>query len=381
MLRRTINDHTNEILLMSIIYLITAILILLYLVYPLWLMMMPGDHVDDTLMSEKVDRVSLVLLSFNGKEFITEKINFLLQELTHFQHYELIIIDDKSTDGSKEIIEKYRESDHINVILKNERKGIPDSMNTAVGHARYEHIIFCDQRQQLSINSIQRIVEPLMYHRIGAVSGCISYLDKDSCSSMIRKYENFVKSKESKNGSLIGVYGPFYAIKKSCYEVIPEHIILDDLYLSIRIIKSKQIKILEECQFTEDGLSIFYNYSRTKRYLNGFRQILNETGLLSGLGTKQLMMLIWHKYFRLLIPVFLFVSYVYTGIMGISNLIYLTAFLILTFVCLVCVLPVLNRINFRMKNSIRINILYFLALTDIFFNDICFKWIINFNRK
>ena len=366
---------------MSIIYLITAILILLYLVYPLWLMMMPGDHVDNTLESEKVDRVSLVLLSFEGKEFISDKINFLLQELSCFQHYELIIIDDNSSDGSKEIIEGYRNTENINVILKKRHKGIPHSMNIAVNNAKYEYIIFCDQRQQLSVNSIQRIVEPLRYNRIGAVSGCISSLDKERCSSMIRRYENFVKSKESKYGSLIGVYGPFYAIKKSCYKLIPEHIILDDLYLSIRIIKSKQVKILKECQITEDGLSIFYNYRRAKRYLNGFLQILNEKGLLSGLSNKQLMMLVWHKYFRLLIPVFLFASYVYTGIIGISHMEYLIAFLALTFICLACVLPGLNRINFRMKNSIRINILYFLAISDIFFNDICFKWISHISRK
>jgi len=73
----------------------------------------------------------------------------------------MIIVDDGSQDGSKEIIDNFRNTQNIKVITKSEHKGIPHTMNLAVENAQYEHIIFCDQRQDLCRNILQRLVDPL----------------------------------------------------------------------------------------------------------------------------------------------------------------------------------------------------------------------------
>jgi hypothetical protein len=298
---------------------------------------------------EKITSVSLILLSYNGKIYLQEKINFLIKELSGFQHYEMIIIDDNSIDGSKEVLDNFK---HI--------QGI-------------KYIIFCDQRQRLSENILQRIIEPLKYKNIGAVSGCISHLDKENKYSIIRRHENFIKSNESKAGSLIGVYGPFYAIKKQCYSEIPDYIILDDLYLSLRILKTKQIILKDDCLIIDNNFSKLYDYKRTKRYMVGFLQILKEKTIISDLSKKQKIMLIWHKYLRLLIPVFLFLSYVSTGIMITHGVEYTIIFTIFTVLILVSLFSNLFKFQFRVKNFIRMNIFYFIALTDIFINNVIFQ--------
>jgi len=351
---------------MIIIFWITTFLILIYLVYPVWLILFSSSRSDIEKETDEIDNVSLILLSYNGKEYLNEKINFLVRELSCFTSYELIIIDDDSKDGSVELLRNFRKTDHIKVLYNNRQEGIPFSMNLGVANATYEYLIFCDQRQELSTGILKKIVEPLAYANAGVVSGCISHIDKEGKCSFIRRHENFLKSKESGTGSLIGVYGPFYAIKKHCYSHIPENIILDDLYLSLRILKTKQILIREDCRIVDDEFSILYDYKRTKRYLSGFLQILNEKSLIRDLTTKQRTMLLWHKYLRLLIPVFIFLSYITSGLMIVRGFEYLLLFLVLTSIGLLSVLPFNISILCKAKNIIRLNIFFFIALIDVF---------------
>ena len=357
---------------MITIFLLTIALILLYLAYPFWLSAYSRSEPGNEKGINEITSVSVILLSYNGKEYLKEKIDFLVEELSCFQNYELIIVDDNSTDGSWEILDTIQETPEIKILSKPEHKGIPHSMNMGVNNAKYENIIFCDQRQKLAHNILLRVVDSLKYQNVGAVSGCISHLDNSKNYSFIRKHENFIKAIESRAGSLIGVYGPLYAIKKSCYSVIPEYIILDDLYLSLRILKTKQIELREDCQIIDENSSILYDYKRARRYLSGFLQIMKEKTIISDLNNQQKVMLMWHKYLRLLIPFFLFLCYISSGIMMLYGIEYMILFSILTILGVLSFLPIRYRIHFRLKNLIRLNILYFIALSDIMINDILF---------
>jgi glycosyltransferase involved in cell wall biosynthesis len=357
---------------MIFVFGITAFIIVLYLLYPVWLKAMgPGKHTDES-ETEETGNVSVILLSCNGRLYLKEKIDFLITELSGFNAGELIIIDDGSDDGSKEILEQYRERDRIKIIFNEKREGIPHSMNLGVGLATHNCLVFCDQRQRLSGGIIRRIVEPLKYEHIGAVSGCISYLDKGRTCSYFRKHENFLKSMESQTGSLIGVYGPFYSVKKQCYSPIPGDIILNDLYLSLKILKSKQVKLVEDCRITDDNFSILYDYKRARRYLSGFLQLVKAGSTFSDLTPKHRIMLIWHKYLRLFIPFLILLCYITIGFMIFQGKVYLVLFSVMTLAGFISALPSRNNFMCKMKSLIRINVFYFIALLDVFVNQVLF---------
>jgi len=355
---------------MITIFSISAFFVLLYLAYPLWLAGSASEKPSGEKETEEVSAVSLILLSYNGKQYLHEKISFLINELSLFKNYELIIIDDNSMDGSIEILEKFRNTDHVKIIINPKQNGIPFSMNLGVSIARFDYLIFCDQRQILSSQILKRIVGPLKFANVGAVSACISCKDKANKISLIRKHENFIKSRESNYGSVIGVYGPLYALKKRYYCPIPENIILDDLYLSLCILKSKQIRLLNDCEIVDDSFCILFDYQRARRYLGGLLQILRERSVFNDLGIKHRTMLLWHKYLRLFIPVLLFLCYISLGLSLQKGVGYVIAFTIVTIIALVSLLPAKYMFQFRMKNLIRMNILYFTAFIDILINDI-----------
>jgi poly-beta-1,6-N-acetyl-D-glucosamine synthase len=350
---------------MKIILIITALIIVLYFAYPLWLILISSGKKNKFSLKNNTDEVSLILLIYNGKEFLEEKIKTILAELEDIPNHEFIIIDDNSTDGSREILSKYNDNHGITLILKDEHQGIPHTMNMAVKLAKYEQIVFCDQRQAPAEHFLEKVIQPLGDEDVVAVSACISEQDKSGFSSAMRRYENYLKVLETGAGSLMGVYGPLYAIRRKHYTPIPDGIILDDLYLSLNMMKAGKIRMAETCFIYDEDIYSLHDYRRIKRYLKGFVQILTEPGLLRKLPARQLFMLLWHKYLRLLIPVMLCLCYFATGIQALYHPAYLIAFIILTVTGIASLVPAISKHRNLMVNFVRLNVLYALAMGEM----------------
>lgn len=353
---------------MIIIFWITAAFILICLAYPLWLMTLPATKQLDKVMESKNDGVSLIIPCYNEQHRIRKKIQSLLKELACFRDYELIIIDNCSTDGTQDILKEFVNHAYVKVILKDEQRGIPHSMNLGVSLANYDRIVFSDVRQQLSCNVLRKLVSPLNDPEIGAVSACLTARTGKKKYSVLRFYENFLKNMESRTGNLIGVYGPLYAIRKECYRPMPHQIILDDLYNGLNVLATKKVIILDNCQIVDEDFSKLYDYHRSKRYLLGFLQILKENSLVSRLNNRQKIMLFWHKYIRLVLPLLLFICYVSLGILGLNDKVYLILFGIMSLLGILAVWPALNKFNFKLRDIARINIYYLGAMIDILIN-------------
>jgi len=105
---------------MILIFVLTAFLILLYLAYPLCLLLFYSSNSSKEKEIDRINSVSLILLSYNGKKYLKDKIEFLINELSCFQNYELIIIDDNSTDGSIEILNNIKDTNNVKIIFKTE---------------------------------------------------------------------------------------------------------------------------------------------------------------------------------------------------------------------------------------------------------------------
>jgi glycosyltransferase involved in cell wall biosynthesis len=61
---------------------------------------------------------SIIVPNYNHATFLTERIDSILQQI--YQNFEIIILDDKSSDNSREIIENYRTHPKISRIIYNE---------------------------------------------------------------------------------------------------------------------------------------------------------------------------------------------------------------------------------------------------------------------
>lgn len=65
--------------------------------------------------------VSVIVPNYNHARFLQQRLNSILEQT--FQDYEVIILDDCSTDNSREIIDQYRDHPKVTEIVFNETNG------------------------------------------------------------------------------------------------------------------------------------------------------------------------------------------------------------------------------------------------------------------
>ena len=89
------------------------------------------------------DLVSVITPAFNSGRFVTETINSVLSQT--YQNWELIIVDDGSTDETVKIVKSFQEKDNRIKLFENEsNKGSAFSRNLALRNAKGKWIAFLD---------------------------------------------------------------------------------------------------------------------------------------------------------------------------------------------------------------------------------------------
>ena len=87
--------------------------------------------------------VSILIPTFNSAQFIAETIASVQQQT--YENWEIIVVDDVSTDGTVALISKIRETDvriQLQVLERNSGTGV--ARNTALGKAKGKYIAFLD---------------------------------------------------------------------------------------------------------------------------------------------------------------------------------------------------------------------------------------------
>ena len=94
-------------------------------------------------MGNDSPKVSVIIPCYNGAKWISQAVESVLNQT--YQEFELIIVDDGSTDNSKKIIDHYLLNGAVRYIQHKENKGIPTTRNTGIKASKGQYIAFLDQ--------------------------------------------------------------------------------------------------------------------------------------------------------------------------------------------------------------------------------------------
>lgn len=86
--------------------------------------------------------VSIIMPVYNGEATIAESIESVLKQT--YSLWELIIVDDCSTDSTSKIVESYKEDSRIRYYRQNENFGVAAARNKAISMANGRYIAFLD---------------------------------------------------------------------------------------------------------------------------------------------------------------------------------------------------------------------------------------------
>ena len=89
------------------------------------------------------DKISVCMASYNGKKYISQQIETILQNITI--NDELIISDDGSTDGTCNIIQDYVQRFPQIQLIRGPQRGVICNFENAIRHASGELIFLADQ--------------------------------------------------------------------------------------------------------------------------------------------------------------------------------------------------------------------------------------------
>jgi glycosyltransferase involved in cell wall biosynthesis len=95
-----------------------------------------------------------------------------------FTHFEIIIIDDGSTDNSLEKINKFTHDTRIKIINQ-ENQGVSVARNLGVENAKYEYIAFLDGDDKWELKYLETIDKAIKLHPNCGMFCCAGYFKND----------------------------------------------------------------------------------------------------------------------------------------------------------------------------------------------------------
>ncbi len=130
-----------------------------------------------------IDKISVVMPVYNAERFLREAIDSVLDQ--SFENFELIVIDDCSTDSSYDILCEYQRIDNRVRVYKNEEnKGVSYTRNFGISKAESDYVAFLDSDDMWRNDKLSQQISILEKYPDTAIcfTAC-SFVDTDSIES------------------------------------------------------------------------------------------------------------------------------------------------------------------------------------------------------
>ena len=160
--------------------------------------------------------VSIVTIVYNNSTYVEDAIQSVLSQSYPFIEY--IVIDGGSTDGTVEIIKKYRE--RISIFLSEKDKGVYDALNKGVRIASGNVIGFLHSDDVFADkNVVKKIAESLSNSNVDGVYSDLDYVQKNNINSIVRHWKSSTFSLNKLNSGWMPPHPTLY-LHRSLYEQI-----------------------------------------------------------------------------------------------------------------------------------------------------------------
>ena len=113
---------------------------------------------NNTIKEEKTIMISVIVPIYNVEEYLEECLESIRNQT--YTNIEVILVNDGSTDGSKEICERFCQQDNRFKLVTQENQGLSAARNRGVKESIGEYIMFVDSDDVVKYN----IVEVLFFY-------------------------------------------------------------------------------------------------------------------------------------------------------------------------------------------------------------------------
>ena len=166
--------------------------------------------------------ISVIIPTFNCEKYIAQTIESVLKQT--YRNFEIIVIDDGSTDNTKKVIEKFINSKKLRYIYQ-KNSGQSTARNKGIDESSGEYIAFLDADDFWKSEKLEKQVDVLKNKKIGICYTDVEFMD-DKTGEIIPVYRNR-KHNQLRRGKIYK-YLVFYnfipfagiMVRKECIEKI-----------------------------------------------------------------------------------------------------------------------------------------------------------------
>lgn len=231
---------------------------------------------------------SILCPCFNHEKYVSSFIKSVLSQT--YQNFELIIVDDCSTDKSVEIIKSFNDK-RIKLVQHNYNKGVNVALNTAFENSCGNKIIICASDDMFEPFALEKYKETFENQKVDAIYTNLSVIDEsnqlrqDFENSALPMLEN--KSREYYlrqmffRGNML--YSPGVSLARQLMKKLsplpPANSIYQDYKMNVEILGGAEVVILSDklvkYRVVNDGKNLSANTSAT-----AIRSELEEASLM-----------------------------------------------------------------------------------------------------
>jgi glycosyltransferase involved in cell wall biosynthesis len=153
-------------------------------------------------------KISIITVVFNNCKHIINAIESVLSQ--DYSSIEYIVIDGGSTDGTLQLIDKYKSE--ISIFLSEADTGIYDALNKGITLATGEVIGFLHSDDLFShAKIISQIAAVLQENKLDIIYGDLDYVKRDKVNTVVRHWQAGVYSRDKLKSGWMPPHPSFYA--------------------------------------------------------------------------------------------------------------------------------------------------------------------------
>jgi len=210
-----------------------------YFMYPLLVIIMGRLFARPVVQDEIAPSISVIITAYNEEKGIRAKLENTIALHYPKEKLEIIVASDCSSDQTEDIVRSF-ESSGVKLHRCSERLGKTVAQRAAVRESTGEILVLSDATTIYRIDALERIVKNFADPGVGCVAGQLIYSqdggDIDRNCKSYWSFEKLLKQSESSVGTLIGVSGCLYAVRRNCFsnlapDMIDDFVVATETYL------------------------------------------------------------------------------------------------------------------------------------------------------
>jgi biofilm PGA synthesis N-glycosyltransferase PgaC len=214
----------------------------------------------------------------------------------------------------------------VRLLAFSQRRGKIAAINDGMSTVNAEIVVFSDANTFLDPKAVRALVSNFADEMVGAVSGDVILEGEraalGSSEDLYYRYERWLQTCESQIGTMVGVDGALYAIRRSLFVPPPTDTILDDMAIPMAVARAGRRVVFEPgAQAHEHGSeTAIEEFVRKSRVVAGAVQFLGRPDSAVPRDNRQLVVtLLSHKALRWLSPVFALLAFVTSLVLAMDS--------------------------------------------------------------